>query len=314
MSLQIQDGHWYERRDGKIVQASLKYLRSIDVYHAEQLDESGSVVGVVGADSGRANYFPESRNNRDLDRQYDLIREAPPPTKLTLRVGGKYRRRDGVVVAIVDHVPGATWPWISSIVHTYRNSGHVVRDDETYPYDLVSEVLPEPPAKLSLKVGDRCLTRGGKEVVLYATEPCNKNSDTHPLAYSIIPGDQYTVRADGQWSLDGGKDGYDIVSVLPPLDPPAFRITAGEYYTTRDGRCAYVACGPVKLPREAEYDAYFGYVDDPDEDDTIEVVAWYDDGRMEQDNETDFDLVAPWSPPPYVCPHTGKAYNLVEAQ
>lgn len=308
MSLQVQDGHWYERRDGKIVQAkpSRCSARLADCY----LD--GNYEVDVYRNNGRESSFG--------DKPADLIREVPPPTKLTLRVGGKYRRRDGEVVTIereqrayadgqLVYVAGNRW---------YLPNGTTYYEKHRETQNLVSEVLPEPPAKLSLKVGDRCLTRGGKEVVLFASPKSNLHRRTHPFCYSDDCGNEFTVRTNGAWSILGEHvdSRLDIVSVLPPLDPPAFRITAGEYYTTRDGRCAYVASGPVTMPDFYENGpAFFGTIGNSEDGNIFSAQCWEEDGcGYGEDDPTDFDLITPWSPPPYVCPHTGKTYNLVEAK
>lgn len=314
MSLQIQDGHWYERRDGKVVQAKLNSLCSVSVIH--QFDADGDNIGEpVFPATGSANY--ESGKCGPQQSDSDLIREVPAPTKLTLRVGGKYRRRDGEVVRIEGCNSLSHFPWLASNGDTYKDSGAVYRDGFEHQCDLVSEVLPEPPAKLSLKVGDRCLTRGGKEVVLTATPNDNRFAKSHPLQYELNC-DLWTVRDDGVWGncINFVENKHDIVSVLPPLEPPSFRITAGEYYTTRDGRCAYVACGPVVMPEAyLEGPAFFGNISDEYDPNIVDAMCWEADGTEygEEIGENDNDLVATWSPPPYVCPHTGKTYNLVEA-
>lgn len=313
MSLQIQDGHWYERRDGKIVQAKPKVGGFSHVALAFQYDADGNEVGgpvfwCNGMHNSGCTHFPD-----------DLIREVPHPTKMTLHVGGKYRRRDGEVVTIdreqrtysdgqLVYAAGPRW---------YLPDGTTYYEEYRETQNIVAEVLSEPPAKLSLKVGDRCLTRGGKEVVLTATPSDHRHAKSHPLQYGL-DNNLWTVRTDGVWcdNLLTLIDDRDIVSVLPPLEPPPFRITAGEYYTTRDGRCAYVACGPVGMPESYKCGpAIFGTIESVDGDDYFDAMCWEEDGTEygEEIGVNDSDLVALWSPPPYVCPHTGKTYNLVEA-
>jgi hypothetical protein len=298
----IEDGKWYERRDGKIVQAKPSpYSKDL----MKQFNSDGSPcpcpkplrdAAVVFAANGRHNYggpdFPS-----------DLLREVPDPTKkLKLRVGGKYLSRSGHEVTITRRNEDCTtYEYSGEIDHVNRSwtvdGFHTVGKEK--PYDLVAEITPA----LNLKVGDRCLTRGGREIVLSANvKPVNPD-------YAFVGSNYYYYNKDGR--LFTGQDNpNDIVSVLPPLN--AFSISPTNYYRTRDGRKAYVAVGPVAMPADYEWpQVFYGHIEDGDE---VESACWISEGTVPNPYSDDAlgDLVAHWHPATLTDPLTGKTYRVAE--
>lgn len=77
---------------------------------------------------------------------------------LKLEVGKTYKRRDGVIIDIVELVEGGIiYPFRCDRGQTYTPEGEMFGTKDPSPYDIVSEVKPETPSPV------RTVTR--KEVV-----------------------------------------------------------------------------------------------------------------------------------------------------
>ena len=76
---------------------------------------------------------------------------------LKLEVGKTYKRRDGVVVEIVELTGGTIYPFRSDLRDTYTTDGQLWGRDQVSTYDLIEEVKPETPSPV------RTVTR--KEIV-----------------------------------------------------------------------------------------------------------------------------------------------------
>ena len=154
---------------------------------------------------------------------------------------------------------------------------------------------------MKLEVGKTYLDRAGRKHTL--EKNVRKFSATHPFRSG-----GYTFDENGRVGIGDYECELDLVSEYQTL----FSISPGNYYRTRDGRKAYVACGPVAVSmdgREQE-DVFFGYTDDCD---GYGPHWWEESGHVEQDSgEVDHDLVAPWHPETLTDPTTGKKYRVAE--
>ena len=80
--------------------------------------------------------------------------EAPERERLTLRVGGVYRRRDGSVVEITRHNEGAGYPFSTPHGADYMADGAYYNNIQVSPFDIVEELIdPEPRVGITLVEG-----------------------------------------------------------------------------------------------------------------------------------------------------------------
>lgn len=80
--------------------------------------------------------------------------EAPERERLTLRVGGVYKRRDGSVVEITRHNEGAGYPFTTPHGADYMADGAYYNNGTQSPFDIVEEVIdPEPRVGITLVDG-----------------------------------------------------------------------------------------------------------------------------------------------------------------
>lgn len=81
--------------------------------------------------------------------------EAPERERLTLRVGGVYRRRDGGIVEIARYDDTAsTYPYRTCSNSDYMSDGHYYNGTSEHSQDIVEEVLnPEPRVGITLVEG-----------------------------------------------------------------------------------------------------------------------------------------------------------------
>ncbi len=159
---------------------------------------------------------------------------------------------------------------------------------------------------LQLKDGGKYVRRDGA-VVEVTRRVGDSSYPTHPF---IEKGGLHIYAESGKYNwLDKPDHRFDLVSECPP----PFTIAAGNYYRTRDGRKAYVACGPVTMPDDYEWPhVYYGQVKfDSDE---VEANTWDQSGSwcIAGTGEDRHDLVAPWHPTTLTDPATGKTYRVAE--
>lgn len=161
---------------------------------------------------------------------------------------------------------------------------------------------------MKLEVGKTYVDRAGRKHTL--EKNVHKFSATHTFRSG-----GYSFDENGRVGIGDYECEFDLVSEFTP----PFSISPGNYYRTRDGRKAYVACGPATVDYSGKKeDSLFGiiYEDDPDPNyNEYSHVAqdWQQSGRLsEEEGDDDDDLVAPWHPETLTDPTTGKKYRVAE--
>lgn len=142
---------------------------------------------------------------------------ATTTNTLRLKVGGKYKTRDGQAAEIVQHDPISTpwtfWGYVGTARLSWKPNGRYF-SDRFHGFDLVEEIVESPT--LILEPGKRYLTRDGR--VAEVTGP--NDYDREFVFEGMVDGKREVWRPDGSWHyLPNEEYGLDLVSEIPTETP-----------------------------------------------------------------------------------------------
>lgn len=218
-TLQIREGAYYRRRDGKVIESPAANRSSYS-------DLRGEFPWEVGGDwyTNTGSYYGEAGTDFR-----DLVEEVPDPTpKLQIREGAYYRNRQGEVVGPMrwrDMPAGADYPWTDQKSETYGAHGaFFVLDRDEHPRDLVEEV---PAPKPQLQIQEGCFYRNGEGEVVGPA----KRYDHHIYRWQV---GRFTYTDSGLILGPGARHPGDLVEEVPE-PTPKLQIREGAYYRMRSG-------------------------------------------------------------------------------
>lgn len=151
---------------------------------------------------------------------------------MKIKVGKKYKTRDGRVVEINDDKGSHLFPFVGTVEgepfkRVWSNGGVYTQGCPT-ELDLVEEIVEEK--KFKLQVGKRYKTRDGRETT--TIEPFG--DPMFPFCGSV-GGNFKTWTEDGFWMEGGGTVSDLVEEIAEPI-----KLQAGKKYRTRDGRIAKI--------------------------------------------------------------------------
>jgi hypothetical protein len=209
---------------------------------------------------------------------------------LKLRVGGKYRRRDGGTAEVIRAQENGDYKF--RVRHNGETGDGVLATENGRFWtgacddyrDLIEEIAPE----LKLQVGKKYRARNGEVSEIYEDRRGHYRGRCADKGWNYEP--------NGHWCGGGGKSEHDLIAEVG-LD-----LQAGKYYRTRDGRKAFVAA-VTSNPFESDSKDHArlrGYIDQK-----RGAAGWNESGLAftrnsntgEIKEKPDEDLIAPWSEP-----------------